>query len=315
MFIGIIFGIIACALWGLVYIIPLWLSTYDPMLIALARYTIFGLFSAVLLFFNGKYLSQVSKKDWISATALGVVGNLFFYWLLASAVQLAGAPIAGAFTAVIPISVAIVANSSARRCGAGVPWSSLVFPLSLVAAGMVCLNWTEFSYFLANSNEPPAGFWLGVFYAFLSLLVWTWYPISNANWLIAHPKISPMFWTAAQGAATLPTAAIGLAAYAAMMESSTSLWEPTPTHFFIGVLFLGIVCSWLAICFWNDMSRRLTPALGGQMIIFETIFAVIYAHIMRQALPTTLMSVGMVLLLAGVFASVRVFHRTEIKAM
>lgn len=77
MFIGIIFGIIACALWGLVYIIPLWLSTYDPMLIALARYTIFGLFSAVLLFFNGKYLSQVSKKDWISATALGVVGNFF----------------------------------------------------------------------------------------------------------------------------------------------------------------------------------------------------------------------------------------------
>ena len=152
MFIGIIFGIIACALWGLVYIIPLWLSTYDPMLIALARYTIFGLFSAVLLVFNGKYLTQVSKKDWISATALGVVGNLFFYWLLASAVQLAGAPIAGAFTAVIPISVAIVANSSARRCGAGVPWSSLVFPLSLVAAGMVCLNWTEFSYFLANSN-------------------------------------------------------------------------------------------------------------------------------------------------------------------
>ena len=84
MFIGIIFGIIACALWGLVYIIPLWLSTYDPMLIALARYTIFGLFSAVLLVFNGKYLTQVSKKDWISATALGVVGNLFFYWLLQS---------------------------------------------------------------------------------------------------------------------------------------------------------------------------------------------------------------------------------------
>ena len=166
MFIGIIFGIIACALWGLVYIIPLWLSTYDPMLIALARYTIFGLFSAVLLFFNGKYLSQVSKKDWISATALGVVGNLFFLLAFGLCSSIGGAPIAGAFTAVIPISVAIVANSSARRCGAGVPWSSLVFPLSLVAAGMVCLNWTEFSYFLANSNEPPAGFWLGVFYAF-----------------------------------------------------------------------------------------------------------------------------------------------------
>ena len=112
---------IACALWGLVYIIPLWLSSYDPMLIALARYVFFGFFSAILLVFNGKYLTQVTRKDWISATALGVVGNLFFYWLLASAVQLAGAPIAGAFTAVIPISVAIVANTTARQHGVGVP--------------------------------------------------------------------------------------------------------------------------------------------------------------------------------------------------
>ena len=76
MFIGIIFGIIACALWGLVYIIPLWLSTYDPMLIALARYTIFGLFSAVLLVFNGKYLTQVSKKDWSYCLRRG--GKSFF---------------------------------------------------------------------------------------------------------------------------------------------------------------------------------------------------------------------------------------------
>ena len=58
-----------------------------------------------------------------------------------------------------------------------------------------------------------------------------------------------MFWTAAQGAATLPTAAIGLAAYAAMTESSTSLWEPTPTHFFIGVLFWGSYAPGLPFVF------------------------------------------------------------------
>ena len=42
--------------------------------------------------------------------------------------------------------------------------------------------------------------------------------------------------------------------------------------------------------------------------IFETIFAVIYAHIMREQMPTALMSIGMVLLLVGVFMSVRVFQ-------
>ena len=60
------------------------------------------------------------------------------------------------------------------------------------------------------------------------------------------------------------------------------------------------------------MSRRLTPALGGQMIIFETIFAVIYAHIMRQALTYNINECRDGASLAGVLLQVRVFHRTEI---
>ena len=60
---GILFGILACALWGLVYMVPLWLSAYDPMLIALARYVVFGLLSCVLLLFNGKYLKRMTRSD------------------------------------------------------------------------------------------------------------------------------------------------------------------------------------------------------------------------------------------------------------
>lgn len=315
MFVGLMFGVFACALWGLVYMIPLWLSAYDPMLIALARYTIFGAFSAVLLCFQRESLRKMTRSDWGSALALGVVGNLFFYWLLASAVQLAGAPIAGAFTAMIPICVAVVANLRARRHGQAVAWRRLAFPLTLVALGMICLNWTELSYFLASSDEPPSGFWLGVFFAFLSLIVWTWYPISNAEWLIRHRgQLSATFWTAAQGAAALPAAALGLVWWIAAAPSVEAVFAPTPEHFLIGTLILGLICSWLAICFWNAMSQRLTPALGGQMIIFETIFAVIYAHIMRHALPTPLMSTGMTLLLIGVFLSVRVFQRVASKS-
>ena len=309
MLLGLLFGVIACALWGLVYIIPLWLSSYDPMLIALARYTAFGVFSVLLLCFNGKTVKMMTGRDWLSAIALGAVGNLFFYWLLASCVQLSGAPIAGAFTAVVPISVAVVANFADRRRGGGVAWRGLVFPLALVTAGMVCLNWTEFSYFVANSDEPPAGFWLGVFYGFLSLLVWTWYPISNAEWLRSHRRVSPMFWTIAQGAGALPASLIGMGIYGWSVGSVDVMLGETPFKFFLGIAFLAVVCSWVAICFWNAMSQRLTPALGGQMIIFETIFAVVYAHIVREAMPTTLMTVGMILLLVGVCASVRVFRK------
>ncbi|MDO5531916.1 DMT family transporter [Sutterella sp.] len=314
MFAGLLFGVLACSLWGLVYVIPIWLAGYDPLLIALARYTVFGVFSAILLIFNVKSLVQMTRRDWGSALALGIIGNLGYYWLLASAVQLAGAPIAGAFTSVIPICVAIVANLTARRSGTGVAWRRLTFPLTLVAAGMVCLNWTEFTYFLANSDQQPAGFWLGVFYAFVSLFIWTWYPISNAQWLIRHRgKMSATFWTAAQGVATLPAALIGLAVYALQTPDPAVLLGDTPENFLMGIVALGIFCSWLGICFWNAMSQRLTPALGGQMIIFETIFAVIYAHIMRLAWPTPLMAIGMTLLLVGVSLSVRVFQKKTVR--
>ena len=28
---GFIYGVVACALWGLVYMLPLWLAAYDPL--------------------------------------------------------------------------------------------------------------------------------------------------------------------------------------------------------------------------------------------------------------------------------------------
>ena len=59
------------------------------------------------------------------------------------------------------------------------------------------------------------------------------------------------------------------------------------------------------------MSQRLPPALGGQMIIFETVFAVIYAHIWRESLPSTLMVVGIGLLLLGIALAMRVFQEAK----
>lgn len=311
---GLLFGVLACALWGLVYTIPLLLKQYDPLLIALARYVVFGVLSCGLILFNGRYLAQMTRRDWWDAILLGVIGNLVFYWTLASAVQLAGAPIAGAFTAIIPIAVAVVANFRATREGQGVSWKALALPLMIVAAGMACLNWTEFSHYLATTSGPATNFWIGVVFAFVSLILWTWYPIQNAEWLIHHRKMSAMFWSAAQGVATLPAALIGMSYYFWQAPSITTLFAPEPTFFWTGALILGIACSWLGICFWNLMSQRLPPALGGQLIIFETVFAVIYAHILRATLPTPLMTVGMILLLLGVLLSVRVFQKNRTNA-
>lgn len=189
MLIGVLFGIAACMIWGCVYVAPLILPDYSPVHIAMMRYLVFGMLAAGLAVPEWRELKFYSAADWRRALALGIVGNIFYYWLLAEACQRAGAPIAGAFTALIPIMVGVIGNMRAGE--SAVPWRRIVPPLCLSFAGMVCLNWTEFIYLVGDGRVTSGNFWLGVGFAFFSSLVWTWYPLSNAEWLLSHPGKSP----------------------------------------------------------------------------------------------------------------------------
>ena len=59
-------------------------------------------------------------------------------------------------------------------------------------------------------------------------------------------------------------------------------------------------CSFLensllkATALWNMCSAKLPTALVGQLLVFETIFSVIYAHIHRMQLPTLTLTVGFI---------------------
>lgn len=74
------------------------------------------------------------------------------------------------------------------------------------------------------------------------------------------------------------------------------------------MLIAGLACGWGGMALWNMMSARLPVALSGQMIVFETIFSVIYALIYKQQAPGWTLVVGIVLLLSGVSISLKVFQ-------
>lgn len=48
------------------------------------------------------------------------------------------------------------------------------------------------------------------------------------------------------------------------------------------------------------------------MIVFETIFAVIYAHALRMQWPSLTMCLGMTLLIGGVLVSIRTFENQSV---
>jgi drug/metabolite transporter (DMT)-like permease len=75
--------------------------------------------------------------------------------------------------------------------------------------------------------------------------------------------------------------------------------------FLIGSLLLGVVVSWGSTLFWNRASTLLPVALTGQLIVFETIFGLLYVFIVEQRWPTGYELLGGLLLLSGVWRGIR----------
>ena len=59
----------------------------------------------------------------------------------------------------------------------------------------------------------------------------------------------------------------------------------------------------------DDGAGDYDAACGTRGLVFETIFAVTYAHLYRWEWPSVTMLIGMVCLVAGVVLSLRVFYR------
>lgn len=314
MFAGFLFGVIACAIWGLVYIVPVLLPGYDPVQMSSARFAVYGLACICLIPCQINGLRKLTRSDWLLALRLSFFGNFIYYWSLTTSVQLSGAPLAGMCMAWIPVLVAVIANRRSRRLGKGVKWKQLMFPLSLIMLGMLTANWSEFTYITQGSGSERE-FFLGLACAIFSLLLWTWYPLKNADWLIENPQKSPKVWATAQGICLLPFGLMTFGYYSfTHMSDTVGFFGPDPMQLLWVSLMAGILCSWVAICFWNAMSQRLPPALSGQMIVFETIFSVGYAHICRLQCPSWSMIFGMILMIGGVLAALRIFRKASSNA-
>jgi drug/metabolite transporter (DMT)-like permease len=75
--------------------------------------------------------------------------------------------------------------------------------------------------------------------------------------------------------------------------------------FWVLNLGLAIGASWLGNGLWNAAAKRLPLTLSGQLIVFETLFALLYAFVYDHRLPRPLETAAILLLLAGVSWSVR----------
>lgn len=306
---GILYALAAGLMWGLVFVAPLLLPEYPPLLLSFGRYLAFGMIALPLGWMDRKALAHLSRADWWEAVKLSAVGNLIYYLCLASALQHAGGLVPTMIIGTLPVVIAITANVRNQKRDGRLPWRRLAPSLALIAAGIACVNQREIASLGNGTTADLLRYASGAALAVAALACWTWYPLRNADWLRAHPGRSPRAWATAQGLTTLPLALFG---YAAAWIGMDLLDLPFPMPFgprplaFLGLMFaIGLFASWLGTLCWNEASQRLPTTLVGQLIVFETLSALSYAFMLRGKWPEPLILIGIGLLIGGVVWAAR----------
>jgi drug/metabolite transporter (DMT)-like permease len=309
---GVLCGLLAGAMWGMVFIVPELLAAFSPLEMAVGRYIAYGVIACGLMANRlPGLLRRLERSDYIALLRHALSGNIIYYMFLALGVKLAGVAPTSLIIGVLPISVTLAGHKD----HGSVPIKQLAWPLLVVAAGILCINVDVFTHEGGSGDGSMLQKLLGVLCAAGALLCWTWYAIDNARYLKRNPHFSSGEWSALYGLSSgLIALAIGLAALALFHADVTGAAGAASgrdwTTFWIVNALLALGASVIGNHLWNVASRRVPVTLSGQLILFETLFALLYGFIYKQQMPRVLELAAVVLLVAGVVWSVRI-HALE----
>jgi len=300
MWTGVMCGVLAGALWGTVFIVPARLSAFSPLELAAGRYLVYGLISLLLMLpAPWRLLRRLTRADWLVLLRQATIANVVYYLLLSYGVKSAGVAPTSLIIGLLPVSVPLLGH----RDDGAVALRRLAAPLLLIAAGIACINADAFMH-TSESGHGAAATLAGMLAAAGSLLCWSWYALDNARFLKADGRFGAGEWSAlfglCSGLLALPLGAIAMALdapHAAAPRDWTLFW----------LLNAGIAlgASTIGNRLWNVATRRVPVTLSGQLILFETLFALLYGFIDAQRLPRMLELCAVLLLVGGVAWSAR----------
>ena len=297
---GIVAGLAAGALWGLVFVaprmLPMGAGAYSSIDLTAGRFAVYGAVAAVVMLVGWRYRRLPTFRQALAALLMSVLGFTGYYLLLVWGIRDAGTEVPSLVIGTIPLWVMLLGKPQGLR------WSALLPGLALTVAGLAIM--------MASTHNDVDGaapnFWRGVAFAATSLMCWTAFAVINSAWLKRHPEVNATDWANWLGIAT------GLGAVlmwlAGGSSASTLLARPDFFSFALLCVAAGFGSTWLATILWNLASQRLSASLCGQLVVSETIFALLYSFLWDAHWPTAPQFIACLLFTLGIVASIRA-HR------
>jgi drug/metabolite transporter (DMT)-like permease len=182
-------------------------------------------------------------------------------------------------------------------------WSlpGLLPGVGLIVFGIVLINYLnvdDSSSLLLDGDHVR-----GIIFSLISLLLLTIYCIANANFLKSNVGISSLRWAGLLGVCALlqsilfSLCALVFAGYD--MTVFTAYSADRLIAFMLGVVFLGVFVSYLAMWLWNVSSRHISSIVAGRVLCLETIFALAYGYALDAHMPRPFELLGIGLIVFG----------------
>jgi drug/metabolite transporter (DMT)-like permease len=299
--IGILAGLAAGALWGLVFVAPRMVSGFTAVDFTAGRFVSYGALSVLfMLLWRKPALPTLAQA--VTALGMSVLGFTGYYLILVFAIRDAGTEVPSLIIGTIPIWMMLLGKP------VGLRWAALIPGLILTVLGLGLMVQSSHAASVLGVLVVPSGahFWRGVAFAFVSMVFWTAFGLLNSRWLKQHPEVNATTWANWLGVAT------GLGALVMWMVAGSDTNVLLAQADIVQAAFIcittGVGCAWLATYLWNIASQRLSASLCGQLIVSETIFALVYSFIWDGRWPSLMQATACLLFACGILASIRA-HR------
>ena len=301
MLIGVAAGLAAGALWGLVFVAPLMVPGLSAVDFTVGRFLAYGAWSLFLMLALRKSVWPNGRQA-VAALCMSALGFTGYYMLLVLAIRDAGVALPSLIIGTIPLWMMLLGRPIGLRLSQLLPG----LMLTLVGLGLMVLG-TLRGMDGAAVAEPHV--WRGVMLAVASMALWTAFGLLNAAWLKKHPGVSATTWANWLGVAT----GLGALLLWLLAGSDTKVLASHTDRSQIAIICIatGLGSAWLATALWNLASQRLSASLCGQLIVSETLFALLYAFVWSAQWPTVRQGAAGILFIAGILASIRAHRQTD----
>lgn len=296
---GILAGLAAGALWGLIFVVPRITPGLSSVDLTAGRFISYGGMATLAMLVTWRTHTWPTLRQAATALGMSVLGATGYYLLVAQSVVFAGSEVPTLIIGTIPIWIMLLGKP------AGIKWSGLLPGLLLTVGGLALMMQSS----LNHAAQTPLGdeqFWPGVLLALGAMLSWTAFALVNAAWLKRHPEVSATEWANWMGVTT----GIGALLLWLLAGSTSNELLALDNKALLATVCIvtGIGSAWAAGILWNVASQRLSVSLCGQLIVSETLFALFFSFLWDGAWPATAQWLAAVLFTLGILASIRA-HR------